>query len=599
MWAWRRFLSQLGYDLNLWFFFMLLFLGSRLYFITALSSFAKSYSLTDILTAFSVGMRFDLVHATVFVLFPLIGLSLPNSYFSYEKIANRIRFGWGMVIAFVIIFSQVIQVEYYREFNTVFNDTLLGLFHDDLSLIFHTILPDYHVLQNSLIGLFSLLVAYYLLARFQQKSFLSEKFENVISHSVWSRGLFITVLIVLSVGGLHGGYKKRPPQEVDAEVTSNRLLNNSVIPPLGHIRYVWNNFNTVNSSKMGLQSFTNEQLPSVLSILFPDKPKSNQLDDYFKKISSGPKGKVPKHIFLIVMESYDGWLMRDQYDHLGISANLKSFATDGIYINEFVSSYNASIGTYITLISGLPYAGVRINNNLEKIPYGTATAVNFKKLGYKTQLFASCYLNWENLEFFAKNQGFDEIKGYWHIYGKGIQKTTWGVLDGHLFDYIEQSFKSDEPTFNLIITSTNHPPLINDMEKEGAPSEKFKSALKKYPSPTLTAIRMSYYWYADKVMGQFVRSMEKKYPDALFVITGDHPGRRHVETEPSLFDKYAVPLVLYGQSVLKGVSRPQHTAGSHLDIIPTLIELVAPKGTIYSALGHDMLTQFPLIQFLD
>jgi hypothetical protein len=30
-------------------------------------------------------------------------------------------------------------------------------------------------------------------------------------------------------------------------------------------------------------------------------------------------------------------------------------------------------------------------------------------------------------------------------------------------------------------------------------------------------------------------------------------------------------------------------AGSHIDIAPTLIELCAPKGTPYFALGHDML----------
>ena len=70
---------------------------------------------------------------------------------------------------------------------------------------------------------------------------------------------------------------------------------------------------------------------------------------------------------------------------------------------------------------------------------------------------------------------------------------------------------------------------------------------------------------------------------------GYHAGRRRISKRPGLFEKFAAPLVFYGKDVLDGISLPQGVAGSHLDIGPTLIELTAPEGFRYHALGKDLL----------
>jgi phosphoglycerol transferase MdoB-like AlkP superfamily enzyme len=50
-----------------------------------------------------------------------------------------------------------------------------------------------------------------------------------------------------------------------------------------------------------------------------------------------------------------------------------------------------------------------------------------------------------------------------------------------------------------------------------------------------------------------------------------------------------VPFVLYGPEALRDVPRPPHIAGSHLDIVPTLVELIAVKGFEYHSFGRNML----------
>ena len=57
-----------------------------------------------------------------------------------------------------------------------------------------------------------------------------------------------------------------------------------------------------------------------------------------------------------------------------------------------------------------------------------------------------------------------------------------------------------------------------------------------------------------------------------------------------------MPFILYGKDVLRGIALPKGAAGAHIDIGPTLVELAAPKGFAYYAMGQDLLA--PQKQFL-
>jgi len=75
------------------------------------------------------------------------------------------------------------------------------------------------------------------------------------------------------------------------------------------------------------------------------------------------------------------------------------------------------------------------------------------------------------------------------------------------------------------------------------------------------------------------------------VITGDHAWRRSKDIikRPDLYEKTAVPLIFYGREVLDGIALPVEATGSHIDIDATLIELAAPRGFQYHALGKNLL----------
>lgn len=89
-------------------------------------------------------------------------------------------------------------------------------------------------------------------------------------------------------------------------------------------------------------------------------------------------------------------------------------------------------------------------------------------------------------------------------------------------------------------------------------------------------------------MGVFIRQVEQDDPSTLFVVTGDHAERFNFATNVSLWALSGIPCYFYGDGVPKDLFNEQ-TAGSHLQIAPTLAELIGPKGTLYTSMLPSLL----------
>ena len=82
--------------------------------------------------------------------------------------------------------------------------------------------------------------------------------------------------------------------------------------------------------------------------------------------------------------------------------------------------------------------------------------------------------------------------------------------------------------------------------------------------------------------------MRNAYPDSLFVVTGDHahiplhPGDTLARKELTLREQFCTSFMMLhpgiDQSILSG-----NTIGSHMNIAPTIYELIAPAGFEYYA----------------
>ena len=325
----------------------------------------------------------------------------------------------------------------------------------------------------------------------------------------------------------------------------------------------------------------------------PAPERTATLDDYLLRHAAGPKSVPPRHLFLVVMESYEAWATLDKYAALGLADGLRDLAARGLSVGSFLPASTSTMTSLSTLITGLPDCGIMTNYlPASRQSFPTAVAPVFRRLGYRTRLYYGGYLNWQRLEEFARSQGFDEVYGAEHM-PTAAHRNEWGVDDEHLFNHIRDTLPADIPSFNLIMSTSFHPPYDVDVLAKGFALTELPPALQSECKAYVDLNVLGHLWYSDRCLARFVAAAERRLPRSLFAITGDHAGRRFIAHSPDAFELAAVPGVFYGPEVLAGIRLPRQVAGSHLDLGPTLIELAAPAGTTYCALGRDLLAPAP------
>lgn len=593
----NRFLLHFLKDVKLWLSFMLylsLFRVSFIFYFRNKMQPDTSYS--DIVFSVLNGIRFDSMAATCWFGIPFLA-SILLIFFDADRIVNRIRTVTGAAFMIVTTIAWVVTFGYFKEYNEQFNYMLYNLYYDDAAAIFKTIWADYHpLIYLFIIGGVSAL-AFALQKRFVQRNFISPDKVTTRRFTPISGIITAFVIAALVVTAARGSVGPRPAQRKDETVAKDTFLNQSVENPYFSLLYTVQDHLDA-AGWAGLENYIPDgNVRKAAQELYHTDKSFDNLDSYFLKHAHGPKGVPPRHIFLVVMESYDEWPLLKKYASLGVTQNLKALAQKGLYFDTFLPASGSTMQSLGSIITGLPYTHVEINYQVTaRKPYPSSIAETFKRLGYRTRLFYGGYLSWQRFGDFARDQGFEEIYGAPHMWVPGAATHEWGVDDEYLVNFIVNTVNDDKPSFNLIMTTSYHPPYNVDVWAKGFPLKEVPDDIKPLFDGSLSLKMLGHLWYADKCLGDLVKRTESKLTRPLFAFTGDHFGRKFINERPDFFERSGVPFILYGPEVLRGVKIPQGAVGAHLDIPPTLIELTAPKGFEYYSMGQDLLA--PRKEFL-
>jgi phosphoglycerol transferase MdoB-like AlkP superfamily enzyme len=415
------------------------------------------------------------------------------------------------------------------------------------------------------------------------------------------QGIFLAVLVVLLIGGLRGGYRNRPIQIKDIEKTQDAFLNK--ITP-----------NFYKSLENTIKIYRNNSDASRLPNWIPQHDIRQAAENFFgrsclhidKCLERSAGGALleskPQHIFLFIMESYDLWSFFPPYRELGLTANGQKLAQNGLFWTNFTSAGGGTMATVSSIISGVPQVGVQFvyQKNMQAAQ-PTSIAEIFKALGYKTKFYYGGYLSWQNVGRLVTSQGFDEVIGANTIL-PDFPFGDWGIPDKDLFNYVYQDVTQEtEPTLHVILSLSYHRPFKIDIWKEGFVQPKLTAETQHLNDSSDALKVLGHFWYSDKVLGDFVRGAESKFENSLFIVTGDHWSRKGLTKEHSnIYQQNAVPLIMYGKNVLGNVmSSPAlknqlkggelRTPGDSLDIVPTVVEMIAPEGFRYHTYGDNLL----------
>jgi phosphoglycerol transferase MdoB-like AlkP superfamily enzyme len=587
------YLSLFLQNCKLWLLCMFVLLVCRLGFLLALDfRLDSSAQIDDLLAALQQGFRFDSRFTTLWFL-PLLAFDAWHRWQPMPRLRQRLQLSWvGLYLTLSMLLS-VVLVSYYQEYDDVFNFHLFGLVEDDTQAVLLTLYKEYALLPKLLLVMvLGLVLVGMLQAILRAGPHVPLRLQPLQRYRSM-RVLLMLIMLVLILAAARGSFGGRPVQEKDSAVTANELLNKSVLMPHASLYYTLRQYQELNSGEGFEALLPGGDIRGATQAYFNTQAMHDDLDQYLRVQAGGPKGKVPKHVFLLVMESYHSWPMLDEYASLQLAEGVKGLAREGAWLRNFLPASHSTMRTLQSIISGLPAGGLRINlepNSYEAYP--TSLPAIFNRLGYDTHFFYGGYLSWHRVGNFADDQGFAHIHGGGHMEDYG-RHNEWGVDDRGLFNYMEQALDPQKPSLSVVLSTTNHAPYDLKLRAEGFPLKALPDEIAEQLNPKLDAKQylrqLGHFWYADREVTRFVRETAKRFPDSLFVITGDHYGRDHVLANPPIYDRNSVPLVLYGPDVLKGIEVDPQRPGGQLDLLATLVEMVAPEGFEYHRVGQDLL----------
>ena len=550
-----------------WIFSITIFSLFRVYMLIYFNSKIDINSgFNDILDVIFIGFKYDTNVILYFLIIPFI-LNFIIFTKNREEILRKIRLFFSYLLLSISIFAFVITVTYFIEYNNQFNYFIFEVLYDDILAISQTIFLQYNPIESLIIYILLLLISIKITKRLDEINIKLPKVDNIFLKIV-----ILSMITILTITALRGSITSKPAIRKWAYVTQDNFLNKMVMNPISYLKYAYKDYKSLQNSN--------------------ENPYKYNGNFDIKSISKTSKGNIidmPNHIILVVMESYDSWPLQDKFNDLHISDNLRGIAKNGVHFKRFLPSAHSTMNSLGSIISGLPYNGVNISI-LKSINGAEPTSFfqQMERLGYDTYFFYGGFLSWQNIGNFVRNQGANHIFSAVHAGGK-TKSGTWGVDDDELFNLISQKLKGKKKTFSIIMTTSYHPPFTIDVASMGYPYKSTKDYPIKYQkySNLIEPLILGHLWYSDRAIGKFVKNFQSIHPTTLFVFTGDHYGRRYFNDKANLYELSSVPFILYGKNISNRLFNTQKV-GSHLDIFPTIFEMISPIDTNYHSFGESL-----------
>jgi lipoteichoic acid synthase len=540
------------------------------------------------------GMDFN---AYVFLL-PLVFVTLPGLYFDWWLAhGDYIRIIAAMAYAIVLYGVFAGKMLFYFHFHDIFNHIVrLGrhaekhnladiFFHEDHGLaILLGYIPYLAICFASLYGLLQLPSIPY----------------PTISSS-WVSWIFsvVTVLAIALVfyffryGGTLIHDNKPEWDTIPSIVKKDIFFAKATVDDLVALEQVWKH------PLKEAYTHTDEEDLSSLSAVVPQPDISlSELPNpvyAFSRTTKGPHIAKPSHIFLIVGESYLQQLFDPTFACLHVAEGGKAIMEDShtAWLAQTLSAGIISRPSIVSLMTGIFDAGLELNEQ-ETFWQGTvpsALPVQLKKLGYASTYWYGGNVTYGNFNQFAPACGFDRVMTATDFCGPQAPKTWVGVYDHLFLEKAAELIKADPqdgPSFHYVYTTSNHGPFKINLQEYGFDTEQVMPDAPEDIRKNKDIQKMlGTFWYSDQAISKFIREMKQAYPDSLFIITGDHAINLSMLNKTSLMNREcslrerSAPVFMFHHRDITPQLFGNNTIGGHMNIMPTILEMIAPAGFSY------------------
>ncbi len=576
------------------FFMSLLFVFNRIGFILYTGYYKhalKNPIFDEIIKTLFNGARYDnRVVSSLAILFIIIGLL---GLFAPKHQTKMLNITAYFSIA-IILFLNIANIVYYGIYGNVFDENLLEFLHED-TLTILKMSAEYPIFSSfSLFVILSVSISfiYFKLqnALFKPNVYQATKpLKTFILFALFSLTQMFYINAQLSFVGAS--------LDLSIEPAKDPFLMKITPGAFRNLYLLARNYRQ--SHNLKFSDFAKGSPLEVAKNYFNLKENpSNNLYELLTQTSRNNSNQTIQHVFYIVSESLSSWHFDPKFDAIGLTSALQDLVKKehAYMLSAFIESAPRTVKSLDVQITGLPYINDNnlVNSGVILKSFPMAIGNITKTLGYRNNFYYGGSGIWNKLTSFTKKQGFHALYFNNHLlefaknkpYPKPIE-SNWGVHDNILFDYILENTNPNEKTFSMVMTLSNHAIKNVNLKAFGVPLEKIQKFVENTPKaenlPDANSLG-HIYWY-DKVVVNFIHKASQKFPNSLFIITGDHFDRSYEYAKNDLYTIKSVPLILFAPTL-----KPEKISqvGSHLDIAPTIVELIAPKGFQFVSFGKPL-----------
>ena len=540
-------------------------------FITELGRIDDNTPLRDILGAFIMGLRFDIVISGYIMALPYLALTILTIGGWNLRMLRRVIF-YFIIIGFGSSFLVcAADIPYFNQFFSRFSITAFEWINQSPDFVISMILeePSYWL---SIIPFGIFLFLFY-----KALQIIWADIDNLVH----IKGEIVTQILisVFFLGLMFLGVRGRIEEKSPIRIGTAYVFDNAFLNQLG-----------LNPNFTFIRSYLDSKKPENKAIqLIPNEQAVKNVQKYLKiknTIGNSPIARkvttdsieYPKYnIVLVIMESMSAEKMTRHGNAKKLTPFLDQLTNEGLYFeNTYTAGIHTFNGIFSTLFSFPALFRQHPMKNSSMLTYnGISHAL--KQHGYNNIYFTTHDGQFDNAEGFLRANHFDSVISKENYPSEKIH-TTLGVSDDYLFEYsipiINKLSKKTNPFFVTFMTASDHGPYY----------------IPEYFSPKSSEVKDQIVEYADWSLKKFVDLAKKEpwYKNTLFVFIADHGSPIDGTYEMPLSYNHT-PLIFYNPNIIK-TSKVSSSIAGQIDVFPTTMGLLNLSYT-NNTLGIDLLKE--------
>ncbi len=267
------------------------------------------------------------------------------------------------------------------------------------------------------------------------------------------------------------------------------------------------------------------------------------------------------NVVVVLMESLSTSYLDYQYKGKNLMPYLNSLINKSYYFENFYSAGIHTNNGIAATLYGYPPHFDRTMMGTDVTRY-IGIPRTLKGLGYQTLFFVTSNPQYDNMNSFLYENGFDRIYSQYDYPNEKVV-NNFGVQDDYLFEYgvqrLNEAAKGDKPFFATFMTVSNHPPLVIP--------EKFRQSGENDDQRIIS--------FVDYSLQSFMEAAEKQdwYKNTIFIFLGDHGRVLNDHTYDMVLSYNHIPLIIYSP-LFEDMPKRFTQFGNQMDVFPTVMGLL-------------------------